>query len=264
MTNNLTININSINDANIKFNNKFELQCSYLINEIKRKNSSLLLPINIKNKKIYLKDKLITNKKSHIYLKRKDNIKKLISRNIHKNVLFKNLSEDNIKLKEGSIIPNNNISLISLYHLPKVKVINNVHCNKSIIIKKSEIINYKKKNFDEINDKKRKDFLGVKNYMKEKFYSDTENKLKNKIKTKYFRNDKMVKQKIIFMKKFGIFWKGFIQYCTPIIRSKIYKIDNENKNKNNENNLNSKDENNNKNNIKYIKKIKSLSLPKIN
>ena len=69
------------------------------------------------------------------------------------------------------------------------------------------------------------------------------------------------------MKKFGIFWKGFIQYCTPIIRSKIYKIDNENKNK--ENNINSKDENtnnniNNRNNIKYIKKIKSLSLPKIN
>ena len=71
MTNNLTININSINDANIKFNNKFGLQCSYLINEIKRKNSSLLLPINIKNKKIYLKYKLITNKKVTFILKEK-------------------------------------------------------------------------------------------------------------------------------------------------------------------------------------------------
>ena len=80
-------------------------------------------------------------------------------------------------------------------------MINNVHCYKSIIIKKNEIINLKGKNSDEKNVKKRKDFLGVKNYMKEKFYSDTENKLKNKIKTKYFRNDKMIKKKNNFYEK---------------------------------------------------------------
>ena len=258
MTNNLTININSNNDTNIKFNNKIDLQCSYLINEIKRKNSSLLLPINIKNKKIYLKDKLISNKKSHIYLKRKDCIKKLISKNIHKNVLLKNLSEDNIKTKEGRIIPNSNVSLTSLYHLPKVKNINQIRHHKTIIINKNIINNSKKKNRDEKDDMKRKDFLGIKNYMNEKFYSDTEKKLTNKIKTKYFRNDKKIKQKIIFMKKFGIFWKGFIQYCTPIIRSKIYKIENEEKNINN-NDVNTHNIINNNN----YKKIKSLSLPKI-
>lgn len=222
--------IESKNNNNEELNNKLALECSYLINEIKRKNSALFLPIFITNKKIYLKDKLLSSKKYYFNVKNKNNIKKLIARNIQKKYYNKNLSEDNIiqkKIKKTK--KNNNINLASLYNLPKLK---QKYLNKSqstIIDHKNYLYNYNPKSQEvEIIDgksKKNSNFLGIENFMKEKFYADTENKLKNKIQTKYFRNDELIKQKIIFMKKFGIFWRGFIQYCTPIIKLKKYQLD---------------------------------------
>ena len=119
--------------------------------------------------------------------------------------------------------------------------------------------------------------MGIENFMKEKFYSDTENKLRNNIQTKYFRNDWMIKDKIIFLKKFGIFWRGFIQYCTPIIKLKKYQLDFLNKKQkynddidlNYDNNYNNRMIHNNRylydndENSKAVETVKSLSLPKI-
>ena len=270
MHSNSAINIRNNNYPNQEYNNKLALECSYLINEIKRKNTSLLLPIYITDKKIYLKDKLLSNKKSHTYLKRKNSIKKLMTRNIHNNILSKNISGENIRIRKHPIIQKDNIynkvPLTSLYNLPKIRCKDKIHRIKSVVINNNNNNDNPTTQTDNTSggkkdNKKSNDFLGIENIMRDKFYADTENKLKNKIKTKYFRNDGTIKKEIIFMKKFGIFWKGFIQHCSPIINLKKYKIDYKNK----ENNINIIDGyiNNDNQNNNSSKKNKALSLPKI-
>ena len=277
-----TINIRSKkNNFNQELNNKLALQCSYLINEIKRKNTTLLLPIHISNKKIYLHNKLLTNKKSFSFIKTKDNIRKIISRNVEKKFFSQNVSKNRISQNKISIIKSNNsqkekmsnssnnIPLTSLYNLPKMKKEKNSHIRNIIIVNKTnrnnkinKSVTQEKNDTDKNNSKIKNGLSHVENYMKEKFFVDTENKLKNKILTKYFRNDGTIKDKIIYMKKFGIFWKGFIQYCTPIISLQKYKV-NFDKNKNqNELNNNNRYIYRNARKINY-NKAKSLSLPKI-
>ena len=245
MLNNPSMNITNNYTTNSDYNNKLALECSYLINEIKRKNSKLLLPLYINNKKIYLQNKLISNKVKNLYSKSKDNKKKFISRNVLKNNLFKNKSEGNLPLKHYPCSKNNlknNISLASLYNLPTLKQKNKLNLNKSLIMHKSNIRIQEKKEEPKITStpEKKNKFLGLENFMRDKFYSDTEKKLKNKIKTIYFRKDAKIKDKIIFIKKFGVFWKEFILYCTPIINLKKYQINYEHRKQNNIESINGK------------------------
>ena len=261
MNNNLysSDNIKSYINSNLDINNKLAIQCSYLINEIKRKNSALLLPIYINNKKIYFKNKLLY-KNNYCNFDSKSNIKKNILRNPYKNHLSRNLSTDNILSKEYyKIKAINNISLGSLYNLPKLKSNNRILQTKGYLIHNNN--SNKKPQQEELRrsiSTKNSNFLGIENFMKEKFYSDTENKLKQKIKTKYFRNDVMIKDKIIFMKKFGIFWRGFIQYCTPIINAKKYQINYNKKNKNYNNNIKRENSVPNSNKALFLPKVNSL------
>jgi hypothetical protein len=263
-----------------EFNNKLALQCSYLINEIKRKNRTLLLPIHISNKKIYLHNKILTNKKSLSFFKKTNNIKKLISKNETKKYLSKNLIQrQNNKIiirkrnnydTQTDITYNNNrnIPLTSLYNIPTIKKEGNTHMKSIIFVNKNNKINksltQEKDESNQKNNKKKNEFMDVENYMREKFFVDTENKLKNKIQTKYFRNDGLIKDQIIYLQKFGIFWKGFIQYCTPIIRLKKYQIDYKNKKKQNEINNSNRSINRNILKMNIYNRTKALSLPKIN
>ena len=273
-------NISTINSNinNSEYNNKLALECSYLINEIKRKNSTFLLPIYINNRKLYLQNKLISNKISNCYSKDKykNNIKHFISRNMRNNNLHKNKSEENIFFKKYPINnKNNSISLKSICVLPKVKPKNNYLLFRKIITRNKINYNQKNQSVDDNNilNKNNNKFLGLENYMKERFYSDTEKKLKNNLKTIYFRNDEKIKNKIIFLKKFGIFWKRLIQYCIPIINLKKYQIDYNNRRHNNidDDYYNNKDDNKENINFKKIENnrynksaYKSLSLPKLN
>ena len=256
---NSPLNLKSYSNSNLEINNRLALQCSSLINEIKRKNSALLLPLYINNKKIYIQNKLSKNK--FFYSDYKSNIKKLISRNDNKRYLSKNYSTDNINSKEIKSV--NNISLGSLYNLPKLKSKDRILHAKGYSFH-NYILN-KKPQQEELRrhiKSKNSNILGIENFMKEKFYSDTENKLKQIIKTKYFRNDIMIKDKIIFLKKFGVFWRRFIQYCSPIINSKKYQLDYNNKIANN-NFINSQNNNNIKKN-NSLNSNKDLLLPNIN
>ena len=266
MINNLISNHNLNSNKKYELNNKLALQCSSLINEIKRKNSELLLPIYIKNKRLYIKKKILSNKSNKFNNKGVNNLKKLISRNIHKNDSSNNFSEGNINIKNNKLIQlNRNISVSSVYKLPKIKPQKRMNKNWSVIINSNNLRKKPEPEETKNNSSHKKDnFLGIENFMKEKFYSDTDNKFRNKIKTKYFRNDGNIKEKIIFLKKFGIFWRAFIQYCGPIINLKKFKINYENKNGNKINNnikgtVNNSFENINNNTYK----IKSLSFPKI-
>ena len=100
MLNNPSMSIINNNNTNSDYNNKLALECSSLINEIKRKTSKLLLPLHINNKKIYLHNKLLSNKVNNLYSISKNNNKKFISRNVLKNNLFKNKSEGNLPFKK--------------------------------------------------------------------------------------------------------------------------------------------------------------------
>lgn len=63
----------------------------------------------------------------------------------------------------------------------------------------------------------------LKNFMKDRFYVDTEIKMKKKLKNTNFSIDNSLKNKIIELNKIGDFWKGVFDYCSPVINLKRYK-----------------------------------------
>ena len=71
--------------------------------------------------------------------------------------------------------------------------------------------------------KKQRLLSSLSSLMKNKFYSDTEQKLKDKITIKSFPSDHSLKDKVIHMKKVGLFWDGVFNYCVPLIKVKKFK-----------------------------------------
>ena len=177
-----------------ELNNKLSLECSYLINEIKRKNKTILIPLQPEQKRLNLK-KLIISKKL-------DNSSKSLSSS-------------------------------SLFNLPKVKTRNKININQKVVKNNNFSLDLHKKIFDDKKFRINRKFFGIQYYMKDKYYSDIENDLKSKIQTKYFRNDSTVKKEIIAIKKFESFWKKMINYCEPIIIYKKYQLLKKNSEKNN-------------------------------
>ena len=53
-------------------------------------------------------------------------------------------------------------------------------------------------------------------YMKDRYYCDTEAKMAKKLKHTIFNHDNSLKEKIIKMKKISGFWGGLADYCIPI------------------------------------------------
>ena len=66
-------------------------------------------------------------------------------------------------------------------------------------------------------------FSDLENCLKDKFYVDTEARLKKKINDQDFNIDHSLKDKIIEMNKIGDFWGGILDYCNPIFTIKRYK-----------------------------------------
>lgn len=232
ITNNPNNNEFNLNSESTNNNNKISIECSYLINEIKRKNNSLL-PIQNYKKRLHGKNtslfrdisKNLPNNKSHIYSK---------------------LEQYSSKLPQMVNNTNKSISLTSLFNIPKEKSRNRFNINLKVIKNNNLSLNlHKKKNIvEKFNN--RRNYFGISNFMKENFYSDLEKRYNNQIKTRYFRNDSAIKNEIIAVKKFGIFWNKFIDYCEPIIKFKKYQLFRINSNK--------------KNDIKKLNIIKSNSV----
>ena len=63
----------------------------------------------------------------------------------------------------------------------------------------------------------------VKNYMKDRFYCDTETKMAKKLKYTIFNHDHSLKDKIIKMRKVNGFWGGLADYCIPIFSIKKFE-----------------------------------------
>lgn len=151
-------------------------------------------------------------------------------------IIYKNNSLNELRIKNMSkvwdspsklVLPKlknlkANVSLSSLFKMPKPKTLNKNNIYQRAIKNINFSLNlHKHKSADEHLYKKR-NILGVDKFMKENYYSDIENKYKDLVKTKYFRNDSKIKNEIISIKKFGAFWNKFIEYCSPIILLKKY------------------------------------------
>ena len=78
----------------------------------------------------------------------------------------------------------------------------------------------------------------LQNYMKDRFYMDTEAKMSKKLKDTVFNHDRSLKDKIIEMNKIGEFWGGIVDYCNPVFSIKRFgylkkKLDKNKKERNN-------------------------------
>ena len=137
--------------------------------------------------------------------------------------LFEKLKSDNIK-KETVKNRGNYLLLTSLYNLPKIKKPANL--NKKLYFNSHFGDSTKNEFYIGQNDS----VLSEKNIFNQsltssndKSSSDTEKKLKDKINIKSFPSDHSLKDKIIHLKKFGVFWDSVFNYCVPIISVKKYK-----------------------------------------
>ena len=203
-----------------ELNNKLSLECSYLINEIKRKDKTLLASLETKKKRLNLKKLIISDKYKNFISKYSSNNQSKIS-NLRR---FEQLSD---KLSKPKMLDNSDksISLSSLFNLPKVKTRNKINVNQKVTKNNNFSVDLLKKNLNEkLYNIKRNNFFGIHHYMKDNYYSDIENDLNNKIQTKYFRNDSTIKREIIAIKKFESFWKKMVNYCEPIIIYKRYQL----------------------------------------
>jgi len=110
---------------------------------------------------------------------------------------------------------NNNTILLSNYNLDSdrsIKKINNNTLNNITFNKNKIKLNSKKKNYSNLDY-----------FMKDKFYTDIEEKLNRQYKDKKFTHDYSIKDKLIELHQINTFWGGIFNYVTPIIMTKRFQ-----------------------------------------
>ena len=151
-----------------------------------------------------------------------------MSKNSEKNITQSDfVSKFKLNQNKKNCNSNGNISINSLYTLPFLnKSIEKKNKTKSVNNSRKKI---KKiiKNFSCINSKDASE-LKIENYMKNKFYVDTERKMTRKLKCNNFCYDNSIKDQLIRINKIKLFWGGVFEYCNPIIRLKKYNYDKKN------------------------------------
>ena len=94
--------------------------------------------------------------------------------------------------------------------------INIIDYNKICVKKNSRPINIINRNNNNYTVEPRNTEENLLNYMKDRYYADTEAKMSKKLKYTVFNHDNSLKEKIIKMKKISGFWGGLADYCIPI------------------------------------------------
>ena len=230
---------------------KSEYNCSKIIN--KRFNNS----------------KFSSNNSSILYPKKSSFYSNILNQSLNKINMIKKTNNDNNK--------NDLLLITSLYVLPSLKkkkqlskamsqkqlnvsvISNNITLNNSTILSNKDLnrscssdnkdnnnslINNKNINSKpKIENSPKDEYSNLASYMKEKFYSDIDRKYNHKLKDSAFIHDYSIKEKIIKMRKVGIFWNRVLEYCSPIIYSEKYKFQ--------------RSEMNYRKKLKYLKQIKN-------
>jgi hypothetical protein len=109
---------------------------------------------------------------------------------------------------------NNNTTLLSNYNLDLNRSIKNINNTlNNITFNKNKVkLNQKKKNYSNLDY-----------FMKNKFYTDIEEKLNRQYKDKKFTHDHSIKDKLIKLHQIKAFWGGIFNYVTPIIMTKRFQ-----------------------------------------
>ena len=168
------------------------------------------LPTILKNDYNTLKLKLSHKKPKTNQLENKNNFFRQKTLNNNTNSFISKKHNDIKEMKERIIHEfigiNNNID------------INIIDYNKICVKKKLKPINFINRIPSSFEIKKSEEFYkeNLRQYMKDRFYIDTENKMMKKLKHTVFNHDNSLKEKIIKMKKISGFWGGLADYCIPI------------------------------------------------
>ena len=126
--------------------------------------------------------------------------KELLVLKERKNKIRKNLYKKNHDFKFITINTNNNKEL---------QLMKNEEIKKRM---KNNVINKKMKTIDQ--------FANLSNFMRERFYSDIEDKYNHQFRNKAFFYDISVKHKIIQLNQIKEFWGGMSDYTNPILCTK--------------------------------------------
>ena len=183
------------------FSKKISLSEIYKLPAILNKDYKTI-KLNLSNKQPI--NRLINNK---IYISQG----KTLSPNINSSSNEKNSESKEMKEKMPLVITgmNNNFNNFN---------INIIDYNK-ICVKKNQrplnIVN-RNNNFSNFSVEPRNTEENLLQYMKDRYYIDTEAKMSKKLKGTVFNHDNSLKEKIIKMKKISGFWGGLADYCIPI------------------------------------------------
>ena len=136
---------------------------------------------------------------------------KTLSPNINSSSNEKNSESKEMKEKMPLVITgmNNNFNNFN---------INIIDYNKICVKKNSRPLNIvnRNNNFSNFSVEPRNTEENLLQYMKDRYYIDTEAKMSKKLKGTVFNHDNSLKEKIIKMKKISGFWGGLADYCIPI------------------------------------------------
>ena len=178
------INLSNLYRLPIIFRNEF---MTVKLNSIKKPKK-----LDIKREEIiknYIKpispNDLIQNKRLY-------EIQNTINKDLNKNININIIDYNQILIKK---------------ELKPVKIYN--HLTESPENKKQKLKNYQK--------------MKLQNYMKDRFYADTELKMNKKLKNIVFNHDQSLKDKIIEMNQIGDFWGGVVDYCNPYFAIKKFQ-----------------------------------------
>ena len=239
MKNNKKLNsiTKTINLTNTQTDQKNEMKLTIKRENNKSETKKILQSPQITSKKISLSDiyKLPILEKDFHTLKLNSPIKKTLGNQINNNnnsskgkkTLNPNLySLTNEKIKEINEMKNR-VSSRGLAEINNNLNINIIDYNKIFVKKNLKPVNIKFKSRISSpfvlkrpeNEYKER----VKNYMKDRFYCDTETKMAKKLKYTIFNHDHSLKDKIIKMRKVNGFWGGLADYCIPIFSIKKFE-----------------------------------------
>ena len=183
------------------FSKKISLSEIYKLPAILNKDYKTI-KLNLSNKQPI--NRLINNK---IYISQG----KTLSPNINSSSNEKNSVSKEMKEKIPLVITgmNNNFNNFN---------INIIDYNKICVKKNSRPLNIvnRNNNFSNFSVEPRNTEENLLQYMKDRYYIDTEAKMSKKLKGTVFNHDNSLKEKIIKMKKISGFWGGLADYCIPI------------------------------------------------
>ena len=183
------------------FSKKISLSEIYKLPAILNKDYKTI-KLNLSNKQPI--NRLINNK---IYISQG----KTLSPNINSSSNEKNSESTEMKEKMPLVITgmNNNFNNFN---------INIIDYNKICVKKNSRPLNIvnRNNNFSNFSVEPRNTEENLLQYMKDRYYIDTEAKMSKKLKGTVFNHDNSLKEKIIKMKKISGFWGGLADYCIPI------------------------------------------------